>query len=148
MSKEMNTEEMIELYKELKRNAECVGSIETDFFFELVDKLLTELKKQTNIAKKEYNEHMLMREQRNRFEKENIRLKEENEKLSKANKIYINSIQNIAPVLNENYVEKDKIKEKIEELKIEYKEELEENSTRAFILKCQIEILEELLKES
>ena len=41
-----------------------------------------------------------------------------------------------------------KIKDKTEELKKQYEIELEENSTRAFILKCQIKILEELLEEN
>lgn len=48
--------------------------------------------------------------------------------------------------LQEDYIEKDKIREKLQELEKEYKEALEENSTKAFILKCQIEILEELLE--
>lgn len=44
-------------------------------------------------------------------------------------------------------IRKTLIKEKIEELKQEYKIALEENSTKAFILKCQINILDELLGE-
>lgn len=51
----------------------------------------------------------------------------------------------INKTLQEDYIEKDKIREKIEELEKEYKEALEENSTKAFILKCQIEILKELI---
>lgn len=47
----------------------------------------------------------------------------------------------------ENHISKSKIKEKLEELKEEYKIALEENSTKAFILKCQIEILEKLLED-
>lgn len=39
------------------------------------------------------------------------------------------------------------IKDKIEELKKEYKVALEENSTKSFILKCQIEVVQELLEE-
>lgn len=39
-----------------------------------------------------------------------------------------------------------KVKEKLGELKKEYKEALESNSTKAFILKCQIEILEEIIE--
>lgn len=39
-----------------------------------------------------------------------------------------------------------KVIDKLEELKKEYKEALENNSTKAFILKCQIEILEEIMK--
>lgn len=39
-----------------------------------------------------------------------------------------------------------KVVDKLEELKKEYKEALETNSINAFILKCQIEILEEIMK--
>lgn len=39
------------------------------------------------------------------------------------------------------------IKEKLEDLKKQYKIALEENSIKAFILKCQIEILKELLED-
>ena len=49
--------------------------------------------------------------------------------------------------LRENFIPVQKIKDKIEEVKEEYKTELEKNSTRAFILKCQITILEDLLEE-
>ena len=38
------------------------------------------------------------------------------------------------------------VKETIERLKEQYKTALEENSIKAFILKCQIEILKELLE--
>lgn len=48
--------------------------------------------------------------------------------------------------VDNNYIPKSKIKEKIEELKQEYKIALEENSIKAFILKCQIQILQELLE--
>lgn len=49
--------------------------------------------------------------------KELKRLQKENDKLERANKTYINSIQSITPVLLEDYIEKDRIREKIEELK-------------------------------
>lgn len=49
--------------------------------------------------------------------------------------------------IKNNYIHKDAIKEKLKELKKQYKEALEKNSTKAFILKCKIEGLEELLKE-
>lgn len=39
------------------------------------------------------------------------------------------------------------IRKKKEKLEKEYEQALEKNSTKAFILKCQIEILEEILKE-
>ncbi len=47
----------------------------------------------------------------------------------------------------ENSILKQKLKDKLEELKKEYIKELENNSTKAFILKCQITILEELREE-
>ena len=40
-----------------------------------------------------------------------------------------------------------KVKDKIEELKKEYEIGLEENSTKAFILKCKISALEDLLED-
>lgn len=48
--------------------------------------------------------------------KELKRLQEENSKLERANKAYVNSIQSITPVLLEDYIAKDEIREKIEEL--------------------------------
>lgn len=78
--------------------------------------------------------------------KEPERLQEENNKLERANKTYINSIQSITPVLLEDYIEKEQMREKLEELQKQYKEALQENSTKAFILKCQIEILKEVLE--
>lgn len=50
--------------------------------------------------------------------------------------------------LKQDYIPKSVVIEKREELKEEYKKAIEENSTKAFILKCQIEILEQLLQES
>lgn len=47
----------------------------------------------------------------------------------------------------ENSILKQKLKDKLEELKKEYIKELENNSTKAFILKCQITIVEEILEE-
>lgn len=44
-------------------------------------------------------------------------------------------------------IEKQKVKDKIEEIKKEYEIALEENGTKAFILKCKIRALEELLEE-
>ena len=49
--------------------------------------------------------------------------------------------------LKENSIPVQKVKDKIEELKKEYEIALEENSTKAFILKCKISALEELLED-
>lgn len=73
--------------------------------------------------------------------KELKRLQEENSKLERANKTYINSIQNITPVLLEDYIEKDKIREKIEERKFKLQQEY-----RNFEDDIKLNILEELLE--
>lgn len=58
----------------------------------------------------------------------------------------VNAIETVLNYI-ENSISKEKIRKKLEELQKQYKEALKENSTKAFILKCQIEILEELLEE-
>lgn len=49
--------------------------------------------------------------------------------------------------LEQDYISKAIIKLKIADLKQECKQALEKNSIEGFILKCQIEILEKLLRE-
>lgn len=83
-------------------------------------------------------EHMLAeREQDKKRIKE---LEEEKEELSEnynlLEKAYIT-----------DNIPKSVVKDKIKELKKEYEIALEENSTKAFILKCKISVLEELLEE-
>ena len=82
-----------------------------------------------------------------RLQEENseLKLKERNRCLGKYGEIEVHNVIN--KTLQEDYIPKDKIREKIEELEKEYKEALEENSTKAFRLKCQVEILKELLEE-
>ena len=70
-----------------------------------------------------------------KLQKENEELKTDNYELN--NRI-TDLLENI-PI--------QKIKDKIEGLKAQYKTALEENSTEAFILKCQITILQELIEE-
>ena len=55
-------------------------------------------------------------------------------------------VANYLPKILDNSISKENIEDKKNELEKQYKEALEENSTEAFILKCQIEILKELLK--
>lgn len=50
----------------------------------------------------------------------------------------------IMSAYDKGWILKQKVKDKIEELKKEYEIALEENSTKAFILKCKISALEEL----
>jgi len=78
--------------------------------------------------------------------KELERLQEENKQYKKANREKADKIIEITDLYMKS-IPKDKIREKLEELEKEYKEALEENSTKAFILKCQIEILKELLEK-
>lgn len=58
----------------------------------------------------------------------------------------INAIETLVQIAD-NSISREVIEKKLTELKKEYKEALETNSTKAFILKCQIEILQELLKK-
>lgn len=71
------------------------------------------------------------------------KLQKENEELKKYKEYYSSAKQ----LVDNNYIHKQKVKDKIEELKAQYKTALEENSTEAFILKCQITILQELIEE-
>lgn len=48
--------------------------------------------------------------------------------------------------INNDFITIQKVKDKVEKLEAQYKIALEENSTKAFILKCQITILQELLE--
>lgn len=81
----------------------------------------------------------VMQQQINEKDKRIKELEEENKKKSIENICYQEELENSIPV--------QKVKDKIEELKKEYEIALEENSTKAFILKCKISALEELLEE-
>lgn len=120
MSKEMNTEEAIEICEEIKRESKeaskcaLAGGNEAEKWNKEAEAIETVLA------------------DRERLIKERDGIYEDYQDLGKE---YYNSIP------------KDKIKEKTEQLKEEYKKEVVKNSTKAFILKCQIEAYEELLKE-
>ncbi len=47
----------------------------------------------------------------------------------------------------ENSISKEVIEDKLKELEKQYEEALDENSTKSFILKCQIEGFKEFIKE-
>ena len=70
------------------------------------------------------------------------KLQKENEELKADNYELNNRINDLL-----DNISVQKVKDKIEELKAQYKTSLEENSTEAFILKCQITILQELIEE-
>ena len=71
--------------------------------------------------------------------------KQENRKLSKANETYIKSIQNITPVLMNDYIEKSLVEEKIEEINRKIKHE--DNEKVIIWLHKQRKILQELLEK-
>lgn len=85
-------------------------------------------------------------------------LKQENRKLSKANETYIKSIQNITPVLMNDYIEKSLVEEKIEEYEEKAKriagtyqyadsgEDLESKKKQVIELRTKAEGLQELLE--
>ena len=68
------------------------------------------------------------------------KLQKENEELKENNKI-------VSDLYCDECIPKQIIKDKIEELKAQYKIALEENNIKAFILKCQITILQELVQK-
>lgn len=58
-------------------------------------------------------------------------------------------VETIETVLQEleNSISKDKVKEIQGKIQLEYEKNIEKNPTYAFVLKCKLEILEELLEE-
>lgn len=80
-----------------------------------------------------------------KLQKENEYYKECLEVVSKH--LYNIDYDQILFAIYEYYISKQKVKDKIEELKAQYKTALEENTTEAFILMCQITILKELIEE-
>lgn len=83
--------------------------------------------------------------------KELERLQEENSQYKRikdiADNITQREVEEAIKKANKEFIKKDKIREKLEDLEKQYVEALEENSTKAFILKCQMEILKEILEE-
>lgn len=75
-----------------------------------------------------------------KLQKENEELKNQETTARRINELLVQRYSNSIPV--------QKVKDNIEKLKAQYKTALEKNSTEAFILKCQITILQELIKES
>lgn len=132
-----------ELEKAIKR---LKGKIENDKkyinspFGDLIEEIINDNKAIETVLN--YIENSIPKEEYNK-------IKEENEKLKKSNRIYINSIQNIAPVLLESYIEKETIKEKIEENKklIEECKKDEEHHGEIYLYEHDNKVLEELLEE-
>ena len=142
-----------ELKKYAKRENELVYD---DIILNLINKLQKEneeLKEKENKIYKEVQESLS-------FEKFLI-AKDRKPDLFNQGRFYIaqivydilNDVQNPEGIHKENkyikyvnFIPVQKVKDKIEKLEAQYKIALEENSTKAFILKCQITILQELLE--
>ena len=99
------------------------------------------LKNELETKRKEYQEtYKDVREELRELRKENEELKNQEATARRINELLVQRYSNSIPV--------QKVKDNIEKLKAQYKTALEKNSTEAFILKCQITILQELIKES
>lgn len=62
------------------------------------------------------------------------------------NELFLKMLHGVSSYID-NSIPKKVVENKLQDLERQYKIALEENSTKAFILKCQIEIVKELLEE-
>lgn len=95
---------------------------------EKIERVLKELEEKTTIL-------LAGAEKVKQLEKENEELKNK----------YATFVKMSCEIVEQSILDQG-VKDKIEELEEQYKIALEENSTKAFILKCQITILQELLE--
>lgn len=106
-----------------------------------------EIQHKLNITLLNYIENSISKEEYDKIKEENetLKLKEITRTIGKYGEVEVHDAIN--QVLSKDYISKKIIKEKKQELEKEYKEYLEENSTKAFILKCQLELINEMLEE-
>lgn len=115
-------------------------------FINLVDRKEKDIEGWKKYCEEIEEERIEMSNKNCELEFEVEKLHKENEELkNKYNKALSDVIVGVD--LDNNYISTQKVKDNIEELKAQYKTALEENSTEAFILKCQIIILQELIEE-
>lgn len=83
--------------------------------------------------------------------KENLRtiIREQNEPDDLKSIKYMFAVKSIETLLKEleNSISKDKVREIRDKFKLEYEKNIEKNPTYAFVLKCKLEVLEELLED-
>ena len=96
--------------------------------------------------------YLIFKEELEDFLSDYKRVLKENDKLKKSNQCYINSIQAITPVLTQDYVSKQEIKDKIKKLNKKEKEELKrmKGQDRYFVKQIYQNkriILKELIEE-
>lgn len=106
---------------------------------------LIERAKDTNIIYRT-NDTVLNTKAVQRLAKYIERLQKENKEL-KDKYIHEKVAKEEVEELLEDSIPKSKVKENLKQLEKEYKQDLESNSIKAFILKCKIEAIKELLGE-
>lgn len=98
-----------------------------------------------------YSEYLDLENSFDNILSEYKRVLKENEELNlKYYMLYAGKIENLKAQevkIKSQVIPVQKVKDNIEKLKAQYKTALEKNSTEAFILKCQITILQELIEE-
>ena len=103
-------EGVLKQYEELKRNRNIINTIEPDFFFEIIDYLLQE----NELAKQALIKNCDIADERNQLLEENEKLKNKILDTLEGQKV----IKEETPqYIKDNYIPKQKIKDKIEELK-------------------------------
>ena len=103
-------EGVLKQYEELKRNRNIINTIEPDFFFEIIDYLLQE----NELAKQALIKNCDIADERNQLLEENEKLKNKLLDTLEGQKV----IKEETPqYIKDNYIPKQKIKDKIEELK-------------------------------
>ncbi len=126
-----NIEKAIDIIKSI----DCLDDIELE---QAIKTVINELERLQDENEKWQSAYLEEKEEQFKLIKLNQHIQKENEELKKANKCYINSIHSIVPVLNQDYIEKQKIKDKIEEVKNE-----EDLYARGNIIAILLELLEE-----
>lgn len=149
----MSIEEYIKIYEELQRYKRIVANIDKDFFFKFVDNLLSDYTRQKQINKEHQKEIAELKEYI--FIAPNLDEMTATKYANIQREGYIRGRaeeqERAEYIIYKNYIPKQKIKEKIEELKNE-KEQLriDKNVTwdsQIYKLDLKIQVLQELLQE-
>ena len=132
----MSIEEYIKIYEELQKYKRIVANIDKDYFFEFVDNLLSDYIKQKQINE----EHQKINAELIEKIKE-LEVLEDDIKDKRI--VYIDE-----PEFKANYIPKQKIKDKIEELKEDKENKYYDSFLEERDIEKTIDILQELLQES
>lgn len=131
------------LIEDLEREEKLIG-YNAEIEIQALENFIKEYKDSEDILKNITKENLEYKQYIRRLEE---KLKRYEKYLENKDKRFNEALENEYQERKTDYIPKSKVKEKIEELKKEYEIALEENSTKAFILKCQIDILEKLMED-